>query len=174
MKTLVAVMLLAAYGLAQQSSTPPAFHEACGPRQMKFDTSTSTARPQAQPEPGKALVYVVEDLPTVGATIGAPTFKIGLDGAWMGATHGSSYLFFSVNPGEHHMCLRWQSHLEMISRLVSFARLTAESDKTYYFRARAISSSSPPTLYLDLDPIDPDEGQYLVASSPLSASQAKK
>jgi hypothetical protein len=174
MKTLMAVMLFAVYGLAQQSSTLPLFHQACGPLQVKFETSISTSRPPSQPEPGKALVYVVEDFQTIGATIGAPTFKIGLDGAWVGATHGSSYLVFSVDPGEHHMCIQWQSHLDGLSRLVSFARLTAEPDKTYYFRARAMSSSSTATMYLDLDSLDPDEGQYMIASSPVISAHAKK
>jgi hypothetical protein len=98
MKTLVAVMLFAVQGLAQQSSTPPPFHQACGPLQVKFETSISTSRPPSQPEPGEALVYVVEDFQTIGATIGAPTFKIGLDGAWIGATHGSPILFFRSIP----------------------------------------------------------------------------
>ncbi|MGB8061988.1 MAG: hypothetical protein WCF26_08850 [Candidatus Sulfotelmatobacter sp.] len=170
MKTLVAVMLFAVYGLAQQSSTPPQFHEACGPLKVNFETSISTNRPPAQPEPGKALVYVAEDYPPI---IGAPTFKIGLDGAWMGATHGGSYLVFSVDPGEHHMCIRWQSRLDSLSRMVSFAHLTAEPGKTYYFRARAIYYPPSP-MYLDLDLIDPDEGQYMVASSPLITAHAKK
>ena len=166
MKTLVAVMWFAVYGLAQQSSVPAVLHEACGPLHINFETSPSTNRPPAQPEPGKALVYVAEDYPY---TMGAPTFKIGLDGAWMGATHGSSYLFFSVDPGEHHMCVRWQSHRGDFSRLVSFAHLSAEPGKVYYFRARFYGIE-----HLDLDPLDPDEGQYLVASSPLSTAQAKK
>ena len=174
MKTLVAVMLFAVYGFAQQSSTPPQFHEACGPLKVNFETSISTSRPPTQPEPGKALVFVAEDFQTIGATVGAPTFKIGLDGAWAGATHGSSYLVFSVDPGEHHLCVRWQSHVGWVSRLVSFARLTAEPGKTYYFRARSMSSSSSGTMYLDLDPIDPDEGQYMVASSPLITPHEKK
>jgi hypothetical protein len=165
MKTLVAVMLFAGYGLAQQSSPPPAFHEACGPLQVNFETSISTSRPPTQPEPGKALVYVAQDFSTI-------TLKIGVDGAWMGATHGRSYLVFSVDPGEHHMCVQWQSHREF-SRMFSFARLTAEPGKTYYFRARAIFYSLSP-MYLDLDLIDADEGRYLVASSPLSTAHAKK
>lgn len=166
MRTLAAVMLFAVYGVAQQSPAPPALHEACGPLQVNFDTSTSNDKPSAQPEPGKALVYVAEDFPF---TMGAPTFKIGLDGAWVGATHGSSYLVFSVDPGEHHMCVRWQSHRGDLSRLVSFAHLSAESGKIYYFRARFYGIE-----HLDLDPIDPDEGQYLVASSPRSTARAKK
>jgi len=164
MKTLVAVMLFAVYGLAQQSSKPPEVHQACGPLKVNFETSISTSRPPSQPEPGKALVYVAQEMPTI-------TLKIGVDGAWMGATHGSSYIVFSVDPGEHHMCVRWQSH-RGFSRMASFARLTAEPGKIYYFRARIYGLEIP--QYLDLDPLDPDEGQYLVTSSPLSTAHARK
>jgi len=166
MKSLVAIMLFAVYGLAQQSSPPPTFHEACGPLKVNFETIVSTSRPPTQPEPGKALVYVAQDFPTI-------TLRIGVDGAWMGATHGRSYLVFSVDPGEHHMCIRWQSHRSDFSSMVSFAHFTAEPGKTYYFRERAIFYSLSP-MYLDLDLIDPDEGRYLVASSPFITAHAKK
>ena len=170
----VVILLLALPAYAQEVPAAPHFHAACGPIEVNFDTETSTARPPAQPEPGKALVYVAEDFPTVQPTIGSPRIKVGLDGNWMGATHGSSYLFFSVDPGEHHLCIKWQSHLERFSKLASFAHLAAESGKTYYFRARITFSSYGTNVYLDLDPIDPDEGQYLVASSPLMTSRPKK
>lgn len=164
MKTLAAVLLFAGYGLAQQSSTPPTLHEACGPLQVNFDTSISNDKPPSQPAPGKALVYVAAEMPIV-------TLKIGMDGAWMGATHGRSYFSFSIDPGEHHLCIQWQSH-RGFSRMLSFARLNAEPGKTYYFRGRIYGLVNP--QYLDLDLIDPDEGQYLVASSPLSVSHPKK
>lgn len=166
MKTLAAVLLFGVYGFAQPSSAPGALHEACGPLKINFDTSTSNDKPPAQPEPGKARVYVAEDFPYA---IGSPTFKIGLDGAWVGATHGISYLVFSVDPGEHHLCARWQSHRRDLSRMVSFAHLSAEPGKVYYFRVRIYEIE-----HLDLDPIDPDEGQYLVASSPQSVSHPKR
>jgi hypothetical protein len=165
MKTLVAVMWFAVYGLAQQSSAPPAFHEACGPLQVNFETSISSSQPPSQPEPGKALVYVAQELPTI-------TLRIGVDGAWMGATHGHSHLVFSVDPGEHHICVRWQSHRGDLSGMASFVHLNAEPGKIYYFRAR-IYGFVPPE-YLDLDPLDPDEGRYLVASSPLISAHEKK
>jgi hypothetical protein len=164
MKTLAAVMLLAVYGLAQQSSAPAELHQACGPLKVDFETSISTSRPPTQPEPGKALVYVAQEMPVV-------TLKIGMDGAWMGATHGRSYVAFSIESGEHHMCIQWQSH-RGFSRMLSFARLNAEPGKIYYFRARIYGLVNP--QYLDLDLIDPDEGHYLVASSPLSVSHPKK
>jgi hypothetical protein len=175
MKAAVVVILFAAAALAQENPTPLGLHAACGPLGVKFDTATSNAQPPAQPDPGKALVYVAEDFTTVGPSIGSPRIKVGLDGAWMGATHGKSYLFFQVDPGEHHLCIKWQSSLERFSKLASFARLTAEAGKTYYFRSRiAFSGQSAATEYLDLDALDPDEGQYLVATSPLMTSQPKK
>ena len=34
---------------------------------------------------------------------------VGVDGVWVGPTHGDSYLYFAVAPGEHHLCASWQS-----------------------------------------------------------------
>ena len=174
MKAAIVVMLFAAIAFAQEPSAPAPAGSACGPLGVSFDTETSSAQPPTQPEPGKALVYVAEDFPTVQPNIGSPRIKVGLDGAWIGATHGRSYLFFSVDPGEHHLCVKWQSSLERFSKLASFAHLTAEPGKTYYYRTRITYSSQWANEYLDLDAVDADEGQYLVASSPLVASHPKK
>lgn len=172
MKAAIVVILFAASAFAQENAGVP--HAACGPLKVDFDTETSATPPPAQPEPGKALVYVAEDFPQVQPGIGSPRIKVGLDGAWVGATHGRSYLFFSIDPGEHHLCIKWQSSLERFSKLASFAHLVAEPGKTYYFRSRITFSSQWGTEYLDLDAIDPDEGQYMVATSPLVTSHAKK
>lgn len=166
MKTLAAILLFGVYGFAQQSSAPPALQDACGPRKVNFDTSLSNDKPPVQPESGKALVFVAQELPVI-------TLKIGVDGAWVGATHGHSYVSFWVDPGEHHMCVRWQSH-RGFSRMASFAHLNAEPGKVYYFRARIYNSGAVNPEYLDLDPIDSDQGQYLVASSQQSVSHPKK
>lgn len=166
MKTLAAIMLLTVYGFAQQDSEPAELHPACGPLKVNFDTSFSDDKGPARPEAGKSLVYVAQELPMI-------TLKVGVDGAWVGATHGHSFVSFSVDPGEHHMCVRWQSHREF-SRMMSFAHLNAEPGKIYYFRARIYSLGALNPEYLDLDPIDPDEGEHLVASSRLSVSHPKK
>lgn len=173
MKTGIAVMLLVASAVAQKAPASPGVG-ACGLLGVNFNTETSMGQPLVQPESGKALVYVAEDFPKFGEVIGAPTIKVGLDGSWVGATHGASYISFTVNPGEHHLCINWQSSLGRLSRLVAFAHLVAEPGKTYYFRTRAIYSSYAANMYLDLDAIDPDEGEYLVASSQLSTSHPKK
>ncbi len=169
MKTAFAIPLFVVSALAQNSPAIGAY-AACGPLGVSFNTTISAGRPITHPEPGKAIVYVAEDPKVAGIT---PTIKLGLDGKWVGAMHGASHLFLAVDPGEHHLCVNWQSSLKGRSRLVSFAHVVAEPGKTYYFRARVIYSKYDPDT-LDLDAIDPDEGEYLVSSSPLSTAHPKK
>jgi hypothetical protein len=177
MKTVLAVVFFAASALAQVNPALARAEGACGPLDVRFDAQASASQPTAQPEPGKALVYVVEDFRKAPGELGNPTIRVGLDGAWRGATRANSYLFFSVDPGEHHLCTSWQSRLKRLSRLAAFARFTATPGKTYYFRARITYSTygaRAANMNLDLDPVDPDEGQFLVASFRLSNSHPKK
>lgn len=55
----------------------------------------------------RAIVYVIGSF--IGNSAAASTVKVGVDGAWVGAMHGNSYIFFSVSPGEHHACVNRQS-----------------------------------------------------------------
>jgi hypothetical protein len=176
MKSVLAAMLFAASALAQNNPPLAPAQGACGPLGVNFDAKASASQPTAQPEPGKALVYFAEDFQKAPGELGNPTIRIGLDGAWMGATRANSYLFFSVNPGEHHLCTNWQSSLKRLSRLAAFARFTAEPGETYYFRARITYSpyGRAANMNLDLDRVDPDEGQFLVSSFRLSNWTPKK
>jgi hypothetical protein len=178
MKAVLAALLFAASALAQNNPALAHAQAACGPLKVRFDTEVSASQPTAQPEPGKALVYVIEDYRLAPGELINPTLRIGLDGAWRGATRASSYLFFSVDPGEHHLCTNWQSSLKRLSRLAAFARLTAEQGRTYYFRAHITYSTrggeGSAGATLDLDPTDPDEGQFLVSLFRLSVSHPKK
>jgi len=154
---------------------------ACGPVQTKFVVKTDP-NPHAlqQPEPGKALVYVIEDQKF--KNFRDVTARVGLDGAWVGANLGASYLFFSVNPGVHHLCTDWISGSLPDGRLVSLAPLNAEEGQTYYFRVRTSGGkgsthdyeSSAAGASIDLDLINSDEGKLLVESSALSVSHPKK
>jgi hypothetical protein len=155
----------------QQSTVLPA---ACGPTQVKFDTRKVKQHPLVT-NPGKnALVYVISQLEFGGITTGCQVVtRIGVDGKWQGANCGSSYLSAIVPAGEHHVCADWQSTVFLSSRpqpaLNSF---TAEAGKIYYFRAKALYIKG--VVSLDLDPINPDEGQSLVSSSSASSSEPKK
>jgi hypothetical protein len=52
------------------------------------------------------------------------------------------------------------------------AHLEAEAGKVYYYRTRLVLSRS--VELLELEPIDSDQGKYLIASFPLSVSTPKK
>jgi hypothetical protein len=153
------------------AQTPPAGSTAaCGRENVSFKVKLDESQPApAQPEPGKARVYFFHDAGT-SATLGYPTVKLALDGAWVGANHGNSYFSVSVEPGEHHVCVTLQSSL--VAQRVELAHFTAEADKVYYFRTRLITSRAVELLVLE--PIDSDQGKYLIASSTLSVSTPKK
>ena len=96
MKTLLAVILISLPMLAADPAwETAAVKAACGPNDITFKANPSCGQSAAQPETGKALVYVVEPYGLVN-TLGAPTIRVGLDGSWVGANHRASYLFFSV------------------------------------------------------------------------------
>jgi hypothetical protein len=177
---LALVLFLAASAFAQDSPQPPT---ACGPLDAKFDAQAEAGQPaaqlsaqlSAQAEPGKALVYVAEDFTKAPGEIDNPTLRVGMDGAWVGATRTNSYLAFAVEPGEHHLCSSWQSHWQRLSKLAAFAGFTAEAGKVYYFRERITYSSAgkAANMILDLEAVNPDEGRYLVATYKPSVSHAK-
>jgi hypothetical protein len=169
MKTILVILLFVASAFAQINPTVSLAAAACGPIDVRFDVKTFASLPTAGPESGKALVFVVEDFRNPGA-LWNPTIRVGLDGAWKGATRASSYLYFPVDPGEHHLCANWQSILAPFSQLTALAHLNAEPGQTYYFRAHIY----PGQVNLDLDRLDTDEGRFLVASFPLSKSHPKK
>jgi hypothetical protein len=173
MRTALALILFTIAAFAQDPAAVSAAQAACGPKSVNFDVKDDNSQHTVgQPEAGKALVYVIQDIGVVSCIGGCVTTKIALDGAWLGANHHNSYFSFAVDPGEHHLCENWQSHFAFASRLVGLAHFTAEAGKVYYFRTRAFGGKSQ--AFLDLDPIDSDQGRLFVASYPLSISHPKK
>lgn len=174
--SLTLLLFLATAVFAQNATTPAPSPAACGPVNAKFDAEAIASAPAVQPEPGKALVYVAEDFRKAPGELGNPTLRVGMDGAWVGATRSNSYLSFAVEPGDHHLCASWQSHLQRLSKLAALAGFTAEAGKTYYFRERVTYSSyggGSANMNLDLESVNSDEGQFLVASDKPAASHAK-
>jgi hypothetical protein len=183
MKAALVVILFAASAYGQDQAAITAAQSACGPKDVKFNVKLDTTQhPALQPEPGKALVYVVEDLGQCAACTGhgnefftdvsMALTKVGMDGNWMGANRGNSYLFFAADPGEHHLCINWQSALEVRSRAFAMANFTAEEGKIYYFRARVFPGKDDYSF--DLDVVNSDQGKFLVASSVFATSHPKK
>ncbi|MGC2163293.1 MAG: hypothetical protein WA634_15400 [Silvibacterium sp.] len=144
---------------------------ACGPQNIKFNVKTDHQPPSFEPNPDKAIVIMDESFAAAGNGFVEPTLKVGLDGKWIGATRSNSWYAFPVEPGEHHLCINWQSHLGEFSHLLALSSLNAEPGKVYYFRSRIISLGKVPIL--DLDPINEDQGRYLALSSSRSIAKQK-
>jgi hypothetical protein len=168
MKIALVTLVFAVSAFAQG---PPALPSAaCGPSNRSFKVKLDSSQHMLeQSDPGKARVYFFQDAGTT-QTVGYPTVKIGIDGAWAGANHGNSYFSVSVAPGEHHVCVTLQSSL--VAQRVELAHFTAEPDRSYYYRTRLVMSRS--VELLELDAIDVDQAKYLIATFPLAASSPKK
>jgi hypothetical protein len=171
----VLALFFAAAGIqvvAQDQTAVAAAEAACGPKDVKFDAKQAPIQhPTPQPETGKALVYLVQDMGEVQCT-GCALTRAGVDGSWLGANQGSSYFFFTTQPGEHHLCVNWQSRFQYRARAFAMAKFTAEAGKIYYFRVRFFFEKTDYSF--DLDSVDSDQGKFLVASSAFSASRPKK
>ena len=174
MKTLLAMVLLSCASFAQNEEAITKARTACGPDNIKFDVEVVDSNGRlAAPEAGKALVYIIAQDVIIDQcynTCGILA-RIGLDGAWVGAIREESHMHFSLAPGEHHLCANWQSRLGARNKRVALAGFTAEAGKVYFFRLRLVEGSRD---ILDLDLLNNDQGQYLVAASRLSESQPQK
>ena len=126
----------------------------------------------SQASPDKALVYIFEDQPSP-CGLECVTVRTGLDGTWIGATHGASYFYFSVAPGDHRVCSQWQSSFKILSKLGSAATLDAEPGGVYFFQAR-VREHEDHTWEVILEPIDPARAQFMIASAPFSTATPKK
>jgi hypothetical protein len=168
MKIALIALLFAASAFAQNAPVSPA--ASCGPGNVNFKVKLdSTIHTPVEPQPGKALVYFIHDAGT-SAIVAYPTTKLAMDGAWVGANHSNSYFFVSVEPGEHHVCASLQS--SFVEDRAEFAHFQAEAGKVYYYRTRLVMSRQ--VELLELDPIDSDQGKYLIGIYPLSISIPKK
>src|SRR5580658_6238055 len=133
------ILFLAARALAQAQDPPPqgAPETGCGPDKIAFEVKIDKKQhPTGQAEPGMALVYIFDDEkrdPHL-AYLSDVTVKIGVDGAWMGATRYQSYFFFPVSAGDHRLCAGWQSKLQRNEKIRTAATFSADAGKTQYFR----------------------------------------
>jgi hypothetical protein len=179
MKSILVVWLLTMLAVparAQDQATAARTAAGCGADNVQFDVKTDKSQhPQGQVPAGKALVYVFEAEKTdAGAfKIGAVTIRIGLDGQWVGANHGSTYFYFLVGPGDHNLCANWQSSFGRVSKLSSAVSLTAEAGQVYYFVTKVDERSHDnPAVWMGA--VDPAEAKLLIASASLSNFHPKK
>ena len=157
-----------------QGAAVAAATTACGPSDDHLKANSENAKDLVtQPEPGKALVYVIEDDGVANHIIGGNiTWRVGLDGSWVAALNRHNpYTTFSVTPGEHHLCVNWQSSLDFLAKATNLAHLNVEADKTYYYRVRKWSSQTE--VFVDLSPVDSDQARLLLALQPAVARNKK-
>jgi len=166
MKTITAIVFLLCYAFgpgafAQDKAAIAAAEAACGPQDVHFAVTVDhSVHPTPAPENGKALIYVVE--------IASGMMRFGADGKWLGALKPGTYLFASVDPGEHHFCVT--GHLPLWKGL-SLHEVTAKTGETYYFFVHVVAGGGHNVL--TLTEVDPDEGKELVARAKFSASHPK-
>jgi hypothetical protein len=178
-KLALGVMILGTIVWAQDNSA------GCGPDQTKFEVKREAhSHPTGAAQTGKALVYVFGDseLDNTAIRIGALNTRVGVDGEWVGAYGSKSYMYFSVDPGEHRLCSSQQSSLK--SRrddTASAITFTAEEGKVYYFRTQpsptAVAQSTVsrvPSGRVDLAAVDPAQAQLMIPKWAYSTSQPKK
>jgi hypothetical protein len=171
-----AVLIVSAplFSQTQPASVPAACGDLKVSMAIKLDDAEHTI---AQPAPGKALIYFIQDTGLLGH-INLPMIKIGIDGDWVGANKGDSYFSVPVAPGQHHLCAAVQGGVifgypRMTFKPVTLARFTSEAGMVYFYRTK-LTFSDAQLEYLDLEPIDIDEAKYLISSYPLATAHARK
>ena len=177
-RILLVLFVFASPLFAQDEAATARAAAGCGPEQINFEVKANKKQhPTSQPEAGKGLVYMFADVTpgSYGDGVFGITTRVGLDGTWVGANSSHSYFFFAVSPGDHRLCTNWQSSVGWRSKVAKAVTLTAEAGKVYYFRTRMLPPSERQNeVIMKLEPLDPAEGQLLIASSSLSTSQPKK
>jgi hypothetical protein len=177
LRTALIALLFASPAFAQDSTVNPLAAAGCGANEIHFDVKTDNKQhPTAQPDAGKALVYVIgaawSDYAAVH--VGTPPTRFGIDGTWVGANGYRSYFFFPVEPGDHRLCTGVQSKFGwVVKSSMAATSFTAEAGKTYYFRTKTPKGQEASEAR-KLVPVDPAEAQLLIASTAFSTSRLKK
>lgn len=174
MKFRLLAFLLVSPIFAQAQGADDRAAPSCGLNDVKFAVKTTKGKANAgSPDSGKALVYFLED-DTMFESLPRPTVRVGMDGSWIGATHGSSWSTFSVDPGDHHLCVNWQEEdvLSGAGHETAAARFTAKAGATYFFRVQNIWNRAA-GVSIDFAPLDSDEGTLLIRKFAVSTSHPK-
>ncbi|MGB9408645.1 MAG: hypothetical protein WCA89_13995 [Terracidiphilus sp.] len=154
-----------------------ALPDSCGKEGVQFKVTT-------QPIPidfkaldaGKAQIVFLESEMTAGMVLNGAETRLGVDGAWVGATKGNSYFSLSLIPGQHHLCANWPADFAPEWALTGLASLNAKPGEVYYYRIkiRHIRLEQIDEHSLDLSPVNEDEGKYLVNFLDQATATVKK
>ncbi len=169
---------VAASCVAQDASTTQAYKAACGAVDTKLNADVAQPTTMITPETGKALVYLIQrddqtNALCLGRKCGGADVRIGMDGAWVGETKGNSFVALSVVPGQHHLCVNWQSHFKKVSHHEAYLQpLSVDSGQTSYFLIHVSAGNgggdAAVPFSLSLEPVNVDEAKMLLETSPQS------
>lgn len=173
----LSTVLIAFPALAQNADSAAAGVPGCGDPATKFEVKTTLVHQPVQPQPGKALVFFIQN-DTNFNSFPKPTTRVGIDGKWVGATHRDSFLYFFVDPGVHHLCTSWQRQVITWRGLQNAAaHFTAEAGGAYYFQVKDTflrGEGGQMIIDVTLAPLDSDEGQLLANQFSLATSHPKQ
>jgi hypothetical protein len=146
---------------------------ACGAVKANFAIQKDAMHlAQTQPPEGQALVYLIEEMP--GLPFVSSTVNFGVDGLWIGATKAETYMVLPLSPGVHHLCSEYQTHLPAGEQgRVTLRRLNLEAGKSYYILYRGLITKDSGEVAF-LNPVDEDEGRYLIQTFDHVTSYPKK
>lgn len=145
----------------QKAEDAQAVKTACGAMDVNFSVQETAMQSVTSALDGKALVYVFEDVQSVPLTP-AVNFRVGLNGNWIGALKGNTYMGFAVDPGVQHLCIAVQGHaLFQLQKGITLRQLQLEAGKTYFLRVRQILGKEALPLVF-VEPVDADEAALLM------------
>jgi hypothetical protein len=157
-------------GAQQTSAQGMPASASCGADQPDFSIKKDvSASAVTQPPEGKALVYVVEEMPSTFFL--STTVALGVDGSWIGATKQHSYMSFTLDPGVHPLCAQYQGGAAVGEPVLR--RLNVQGGRVYYLLYRGIFTRSSGEVAF-LNEVDEDEGSYLLRSSDRVISTLRK
>jgi hypothetical protein len=159
--------------LAQSAPNATSPAAACGVDETSFKTKPDrSGTALTTPPAGKALVYVIEQMPQV--SLFTTHVNVGVDGQWIAQLSSKTFIGFLVFPGVHHLCVEYQGQLAASDIGPTILhRLNAEAGKTYYLLYRGLISEQTQEVGF-FDEVDQDEGSYVLQTSERVTSTPEK
>jgi len=155
----------------------------CGPFAERFKVGSVHSSGEIEPPPaGKARVYVIDPEPLLWG--GAPsTLTVGVDGRWVGALRGRTQFSLTLDPGEHHFCVRAEG-VDVPRRggaagdAVGLLGLDLAAGQTVYvithLERNALDSVTVSGNMVRIWQTNPDEGRLLVSSAALGTMRRRR
>ncbi len=152
----------------QSISTLASAQTACGMGNPKYSVTTTPTKVVSGDNQGNAQLYLLEVQDHVAlCPLGCGQIvKLGLDGDWVGATKGNSYLVLPISSGEHHLCAEWDWRAWRLHKHLELAKVLVESGKSYYFRVHITPGTTETIESYRFEPVNEDEGKLLLGSLP--------